>query len=194
MGGPPAIAPHYERYAICLIAPAVLLAARALLSAWETWPRATPIALTAMGWLTLAGFYVNYFEFIEQTGGQSHRAFRTGPVEPKLLALKTILAERDAGSETWIVTQESWNYRPLKYLAMRRPNLRVEDWNGVLEDPGFNQALEQNRVWFVEFADGEPLREVRRFLARRGRQLVERPITGYAGRPVLAVVGTVGEP
>ena len=120
VAGPAALAPHFERYGMCLVAPiAVLLAL-----GWSYWlgsrdgersrhksrgpekaasvsqpdgkrrvvlPRLAAVVLAAVAWLWLADFYGDYFRMFRTSGGASHVAFRTGAIEPKLAALETIM-------------------------------------------------------------------------------------------------------
>ena len=127
VAGPAALAPHFERYGMCLVAPCAVL----LALGWSHWLRSrgfknpwlqkagieatlsashadvsrrtvqariAGVALAAMAWLWLAVFYCDYFLMFRYTGGVSHVAFRTAAIEPKLAALDTILAaEQQAG-------------------------------------------------------------------------------------------------
>ena len=117
--GPRALSPGQERFAICLIAPAIVLLCRALLlvCTWQSSSSQTALlVMSVICWFVPADFQVHYFQFIEQTGGQAHLTFRTGPEEPKAAAFEYILKNRTAG-ETWIVAGEWWNYWPLKYFS-----------------------------------------------------------------------------
>ena len=122
--------PAKKRFAICLIAPGVLLLARAAVCLWDAASARWRVLLTATtlaGWLMLADFQAHYFRFIRDTGGQSHLTFRTGPIEPKQAALQYIASRTPAGEETWIVASEWWNRWPLQYLALSNPALYVPD-------------------------------------------------------------------
>jgi hypothetical protein len=191
VAGPKAIAPHYERYGLCLIAPGAVLLGRGL-SAWFLLPRARPVALAAslaLAWLTLLAFQQHYVAFIHRTGGMSHETFRTAAVEPKQAALEQVLHQREPGGIAWIVTSEYWNEKPLTYLAAGQDRLRVESWLSVRESGPFLAALQEGRVWFVEFSDGPACREVCEFLRERGWAYRETAIKDYAGRPVISVIG-----
>ena len=92
--------PDQARYAICLIAPAVLLVVRGAIVWSERSRAANAVVLAAgltLGWFMLADCRQHYFRFIEETCGQSHRTFRTAAVEPKRAALDYILQHRVAG-------------------------------------------------------------------------------------------------
>ena len=56
------------------------------------WDDGSRLVSIALGWMLLFGFQTNCLDFIRQTGGQSHRTFRTAEVEPKQAALAAILA------------------------------------------------------------------------------------------------------
>jgi 4-amino-4-deoxy-L-arabinose transferase-like glycosyltransferase len=174
VAGPDAIAPHFERYAICLIAPCAVL----LALGWSHWlrfaenprdpsakssrlrkcrVRVAGMVLAATAWLWLIYFYRDYFVVFETTGGTSHVAFRTAPIEPKLAALNAMLKaenrNQNGNSEKkpiWIVADSWWSYWPLAYFATDRPDVRVvaaEDWPTERERVAATDA-----VWQVKFA------------------------------------------
>ncbi len=114
VAGPAALAPHFERYGMCLVAPIGVL----LALGWSYWlgrrrltsrgpqqssppargngPRPSApawvaaVVLAAVAWLWLAQFYRDYFLVFASSGGTSHVAFRTAAIEPKLAALAAI--------------------------------------------------------------------------------------------------------
>jgi hypothetical protein len=129
LAGPCGMIPDQARYAICLIGPAVVLAVRGAMVWSERSAAARILILVAgltLGWFTLADCRQHYFRFIEQTGGQAHRTFRTAAIEPKRAALDYILQHRTAGT-TWIVTDEYWSFWPLRYLAMAESEVGVTE-------------------------------------------------------------------
>jgi hypothetical protein len=178
LAGPGAMAPGQERYAICLIAPAVILAARGAALWWSDAGRlrtAAVVLALAAAWFVTADFHRHYFCFIEQTGGQAHLAFRTAAVEPKQAALDYILKQRAAGV-TWIVADGWWSYWPLRYLSAAELGVRVVEEkhaDDVDVRPALTLARAEGRAWSVRFCDGEK---------PRGEQILD-----YGGRPVLSV-------
>jgi hypothetical protein len=130
MAGPEAVAPHFERYALVLVAPTVLTFVLLLGHATEQLKiRRHVLTLGSMvAALCLASFYTNYVNVLASTGSDSHRTFRTSIHEPKAAALDWIRA-RSAGltdcSETRIVAEDWWTFWPLRYLAHREPSLAV---------------------------------------------------------------------
>jgi hypothetical protein len=195
VGGPRAMAPGQERFAICLIGPTVLLGSRGAALAWEAASPRWRVALataTLAGWLVLADFEVHYFRSIEQTGGQTHLTFRTGAVEPKQAALAYILEQSAANHgqsespQTWIVCSQWWNYWPIRYLAMSHRDVSVARTTEIADSDDYRRALAEGRVWFVEFCDTEPQRQVESQLATRTPSRQE--FRDYGGRPVLCVL------
>ncbi|MGH9370765.1 MAG: hypothetical protein ACRD15_04465, partial [Vicinamibacterales bacterium] len=93
--GPQALRPHFERWGLCLIAPATLVLARGL-TAWIEWrPRIRWLAIAAATLVAtslLTSFYANYFGEFATTGGRSHLTYVTAAIEPKQQALEHILA------------------------------------------------------------------------------------------------------
>jgi hypothetical protein len=194
VAGASAIQPHYERYGLCLIAPAIALAARAMDLRCEAAAKLHSPALAtgvALAWLLVLGFGVNYFAFIHRTGGRSHDTFRTAAVEPKTAALAHVLAARSADEETWIIADEYWNHRPLKYLAARQRGMHVASWEEAQASAAFRTALADARVWFIEFAGSDKIRSAVRRLEQAGYATQQSHIADYAGRPVLTVVRCV---
>jgi hypothetical protein len=194
VAGPSAMVPGYERYALCLIGPTVLLFSR---GAGLAYARSTPgrrLALAAASlsaWLLLADYQANYFGFIGQTGARAHQTFRTAPVEPKQAALRKVLNHRNArapacGQTTWIVTTEHWNYWPLRYLAGAAEGLRVAMPEEAEAAADFASAQREGRVWYVEFAGSQALAKARAGLG--GRTLRQWRLDDFGGRPVLWVL------
>jgi hypothetical protein len=192
VAGGQAIAPHYERYGLCLIAPGAVLLSRGLAAWFDSSVRAVALAaMLSMAWLTLIGFHSHYIDFIHLTGGMSHETFRTAELEPKQAALAEILRHRDAERETWIVTAEYWNEKPLTYLSAHEKGLRVESWPTVLASDSFWQAARQGDAWFIEFAGSPACRKVRETLHQRGLAFEEMSVNDYAVRKALVVIRTM---
>ena len=154
----PALAyrPHYERYGIWLVGPSALLLAEGLIY----WARRkaslrlmTPAIGILLASLMLWGFQWYYLETFVRTGGQSHVAFRTGKVEPKLQAL-TFIESWQPQRPLRIVADGWWSYWPLKYLASGQPGVSIacstpiEGQVDSAEPDGSN-----NDAWHVVFAD-----------------------------------------
>lgn len=194
VAGPGAIAPHFERYGICLIAPGAVLLSRGL--AWWIEPRHAHAR--AFAWILLAGaclfpvtFYLGYFDFIERTGGESHMTFRTAPVEPKLAAFRYVREHSDGPAR--IVATEWWNYWPLAYLAAGDDNVYVvsgQPWQTAGAMPHDDRL---DKTWYVEYAGGAEEQELLRRLEHAGAKVERHVISDYSGRPVLAVVGPAEE-
>jgi hypothetical protein len=158
VAGPTAISPHFERYAICLVAPTVLLLGRA----FEWWMRpttrfslATGPLLVALGAGILVTFKSHYFDEFMQHGGGSHVTFRTAAVEPKQQAMELIVERRDPQRPLIITTSEWWLYWPLQYLAYGQDNVIVELRSAGDPRPLDQQAFADLESWIVEFADEE---------------------------------------
>jgi len=198
VAGAGAIAPHFERYALCLVGPAALLFVRGMIG-WSAGPVAIGAsrpevnhrhaALASVGvvaWLLLAGFYTHYILFFETTGGRGHMAFRTGPIEPKQQALENVLRQAGAGAEPISIVADSWwTYWPVRYLAPRQVRVvRLEDWNRDSSEQGPGRA---DRMWFVEFISPEQSvaradRPDQSQAAYRGLEVLD-----YSGNPLILV-------
>ncbi len=151
IAGPAAIAPHAERYGVCLIAPGVALIAVGL-SHWLA-PRrrvARPAlaALCLLAWLVLGAFGWRYHASILRSGGDSHLAFRTAAVEPKQEAWEYIARHSDARPIV-VVADSWWIYWPLAYLSAGHPEARVVRGDELTpEEFGRKSAT---ALWLVEF-------------------------------------------
>jgi hypothetical protein len=192
VAGPGAIAPHYERYGICLIAPAALVMSRGL--AWwiderQTYRRSIAAAMAAMAWLWPASFYWGYFEFIEQTGGRSHLTFRAAAVEPKLQAFHLILDGCEKTREVRIVCHDWWNYWPLAYLAYGDSDVQVLTWDEWQSTASESELAQPGSTWFVEFAGTQREHELNRRLMETNLKVPRDVICDYAGRDLLSVTG-----
>ncbi len=189
VAGPQAIAPHYERYGLVLIAPGTILCCLGL----SDWLRrvgamrlVANLSALAVAWLLALVFCQEYFGFIRRTGGESHATFRTGDVEPKLAAFRELLARRDPRQTTWLAVDDYWNCQPLTYLALGQRSLQVATPADCQSSPAFRQAAAEGRAWLVGFEDGDcwndDAKPFRREDAERASAFVARD---YSGRPVL---------
>jgi hypothetical protein len=192
VAGPQALVPGQERFALCLVAPTIVLLARGAALAWDAagprW-RVVLVVATLAGWPLLADFHAHYFRFIERTGGQSHLTFRTAPVEPKQAALQAILSESDGPQ--WIVCSEWWNRWPIRYLASPDRGLFVPEPEEIASSADYRRALVEGRVWFVEFCDTKELQQVERQLA--DRKPTRWLFLDYGRRPLLCVLHPAGK-
>ncbi len=190
VAGPAAIAPHFERYGICLVAPGVLVLARGL--TWWIEPgrphaQAATWCLALAAWLFPLTFYAGYFEFIEHSGGLSQRAFGTAAEEPKLTAFREILGQRGPGEALEIVASEWWLYWPLEYLALGEENVAVRGLPAVL-DAGARPRRGPATTWYVEYVDSAAERDVLRLAVEAGATIERRVVRDYAGKPLISAV------
>jgi len=194
VAGPRGLIPGWQRYAMCLVAPTVVLTSRGLASCGvdSVWRRRLVlVAASLTGWLVLADFHANYFRFIRQTGGCGHETFRTAAVEPKQRALQYIVQHRNTqtgndASTTWLVTSQWWNYWPLRYLAMAEERIRVVEPAEIDNSPEFELARRQGRVWCAEFSGSEELDRARAIFKDHTVDRCNFP--DYGGRPLLTLL------
>lgn len=191
IAGPRAIAPHFERYGVCLIAPAVLLAARAIsqLRAQAGWFGATVSwAFLAVGAVSLADFQLNYLDHFRLTGGTSHPTFQTASVDPKVLAVEIVRRQAAGEPAAWIATDDWWILWTARYLTADDEQIHVEPWTH-LNNPGrTGPPPDPRRTWRLSLAADVPS-------ARHPADPVQgfaRPswsITDFTGRPAVVISG-----
>lgn len=193
VAGPEAIQPHFERYAMVLIAGVVALVSVGL-QVWlfpsgarsATVLRWSALALAALWLMSFRGYYL---ASIHATGGESHWAFRTASVDPKEAALREIVASCDGRSPIVVVAGQWWNHWPLKYLAYRYPQVEV-----IGLDQAEQLAAElapgdrSGRIWFVEFHGSPQQLAVQSRLRSSGFEIHETTFNDYGGTPVVGVL------
>jgi hypothetical protein len=188
--GPEALRPHFERWGLCLLVPGTLVLARGV-AAWIERPRQRSLAIgvaAAVALGLLGSFYVNYFREFATTGGRSHLTYVTAPTEPKQQALERILATAAGPGGIAIVTQQWWLALPMTYLASERQNV-VVTLGAVPEDrPGFQEAVRNSRLFFVEFA-GRPESIVDLdWMRARGHTAIRTTIPDASGRDLVEIL------
>jgi len=191
IAGPRAIAPHWERYGLCLIAPLVIMASHTMvnfLDRLEHRRRFSTGACLAVGWMVVIGFHSNYFAFIEHTGGRSHRAFRTAEKEPKAAVLEYVLSQTPADGVALIVSDDWWSYWPMRYLALEEPRLRVTRSAEAKKRRLSNVTLRNERVWFVQFVATGGCDAIRKQLLAQGHDVEQQTIRDFSGRPLLLII------
>jgi hypothetical protein len=178
VAGPDSFGPHSERYGIFLVVPTLVVLAclvRGLMPEGEAIaaPGADPGAgsrtgpdpatarwlggVTAVGWLFLLLFHLNYFAPIRRTGGESHPTFRTARVEPKQQALDLILGELSRGggpARGRIVAEDWWTFRPIEFLASSHPGVLVESGKGDRIEPKQPDVAERTEYLRRAVLDG----------------------------------------
>jgi hypothetical protein len=208
IAGPEAAEPHSHRYAMCLIAPATILIA--ISGRW--WIARLRIhartCAVAVAWGLLLGFYTNYFSVFDQTGGESHRTFRTSQFEPKLAAA-AFVAGQDDSQPRWIVASEWWTYWPLAYLLHQDRSVCVvgsvsgdvafgehdasttgnqEHQHPVFELSYLRRGLTDGRVFIIEFDDTKTADSIDQQLSDFDLRVHCTKISDRAGRPLLTVL------
>ena len=189
--GPQALRPHFERWGLCLIVPGTLVLARGL-TAWIEWrPRIqwlTIAAATLVAASLLTSFYVNYFREFATTGGRSHLTYITAAIEPKQQALEHILARSPGPGRVTIVAQQWWLGRPIAYLATEHPNVSVSMSLAVEHEPGFQETLQNGRLFFVEFVGTPELATAIDWIRERGLRAASTTVPDASGRDFLEIL------
>jgi len=185
VAGPRFMEPHRERYALWLVAPAMIgfaVCCRALI----TGPRVYRWALAAgllVASLALGSFARHYLADQVATGGRSALTFRTAGVEPKAQALDLITADAGANPRAQILAGSWWLYWPLRYRAARFPGLSVVAMRQEDHREHLREVLEAGG-YVVGFVGGP----IHRYVYWSFRDsLREWTVADYANRPLLGV-------
>jgi hypothetical protein len=189
--GPQALRPHAERWGLCLIVPAMLVLARGVTVWIERAPRLRWITIGAascVAALLLASFYVNYFREFAVTGGGSHLAYVTAPIEPKQQALQLVLSQRGASSRATIVTQQWWLYWPIAYLASAHPGVTVVRGAPIDRPADVQDAVRDGTLFVVEFVDTPELTSAIGWVNERGLRVTRTAVRDASGRELLEVL------
>ena len=189
--GPAALRPHFERWALCLLAPGTLVLAAGA-ATWMESPhtRRPAMSVTALMIASLlVTFYVNYFHEFATTGGRSHLTYITAPVEPKAQALQQILAASPGPDDVTVIAQQWWLVWPMAYLASGQTNVSVAtDLAAAERAPGFADTLHRGRLFLVEFAATPELDDRRALIQARRWSSETTMIRDAAGRDLVAVL------
>jgi len=189
--GPQALRPHAERWALCLIVPTTLLLARGA-SAWiesspkMRWPAVASASLVVSCWL--ATFYVNYFREFATSGGRSHPTYVTAATEPKQQALEHILGQATGPAGIVVVAQQWWLYWPIRYLATEHPNVSVGMGLNGAPRQDLDEAIQNGRLFLVEFAETPELTAALDWVHRRGLNVASTAVQSAGGRDLVLVL------
>ena len=182
--GPDGVEPHFERYAMWMIVPTVLVVSRG--AAWwlcesrSTRTAAVAVTATVVG-LLLAGCDRYYFQVFAISGGDSHLAFATGDVDPKERALNEILATSEPSVPITIISGNWWTRLPIEYLAAKEPRVRVQkSFDGAISD------LPENS-FFVELVGSKDEQVVHQRLSSNHVAYQKMIETDRKGRPIVVI-------
>lgn len=127
LAGPAALAPKTERYAVCLTAPACYVIAACVDALGSSPARRSALRAgsAALSVALLASFGRYYLAPLHRPDPQREDTFRTGPVEPKRLALEAVTRLRAPGREALIYVEDWWIYWTVRYLAPPETGTRV---------------------------------------------------------------------
>lgn len=203
VAGPEALRPHFERYGICLIASGALVLSLGV-EWWLTrYQRrqavAAHVSAAAVAWLLLGSFGLCYLGHMQQTGGESHPAFRTAAEEPKVAAW-ALLQETSRGATTslesteplLVVADDWWTYWPLVYL--NGDNDRITIWNREQLSSDWSDWSDVRKlasprsVAWIGFSDSPRRSRWMKQLEARGYKVEEWQVSDYADCPTISII------
>lgn len=121
VGGPRALEPGSERYAMFLVVPLTIVCAGGLgLLNRKGWAIGG-VLCGALAAVLTCGYFLPLM-----TEGGRHGAFRTGPIEPKLAAFEFVNADSRGAEVVAVFAEDWWLYWPIRYLAWHERRLYVE--------------------------------------------------------------------
>lgn len=185
------VRPHVDRYALWSIVPVLICVGVGLgeLAHRASQRRIVTLGLCAVSIAALMSFQTGYLDVLRDSGGHSHRAFRTSYVEPKRAALDAIIAAQPDGPVR-ILAEDWWSRWPIQYLAVRDPRIHVGELStrpyGIDRWSDVVQAGDH----VVVFA-GSPLAPL---LDARAGAVREATIEGPDGRAILYVYRKTSRP
>ena len=184
--------PGLERHACMFTVPACVVFALCLDRALAEARVASASSFIAAGIsvLMLASLYNHLFLTLKAEPWHAHRAYQTGPDEPKEVALRVILSLRDPEKYTLVRTQDWWLYWPIRYLSQDRERLHVS----IFQKP--RRALFPADHWSRDFGPDEsetyavayPDGRMHRQLMASGAYDELQEIRGYQDYPVLVLL------
>ncbi len=126
IGGINAIKPSLERYSLYLASPTLmLLALMAGGLRGRLGEQRLKCGALVIGVLWLISFQLRFFVPLRQDGGNSERTGRTARIEPKQQAFERLIADAGDKRPLLIITQDWWNFWPIRYLSFNQHNVRV---------------------------------------------------------------------
>jgi 4-amino-4-deoxy-L-arabinose transferase-like glycosyltransferase len=184
--------PGFERHASMFTVPACILFALCLDSALAgtRLSRSSPLAATALSILLLISFHDQLFVALRSEPGRPHRAYRTGPEEPKQLALSAIRELRDPDLETIVRVSDWWLYWPIRYLAHDDEQIHVSihsrPWSSDFPVDYRQRFFDEgeSETFLIDWVGG---RMHRRFGTSHEYREVQR-ILGYRDHPILVLL------
>jgi hypothetical protein len=189
LAGPRALSPNTERYAVCLTVPSCYVLSACVDALARTTARARMLraAVSGVGFALLLSFNSYYLQGLKHPDPARENTFRTGPREPKELALDAIKARRDPSRTALVLVEDWWIYWTLRYLAPPETGIRVsiyrERWDYRFprdyEPPPFDR--ERIQLFGVAWAD----HGTDNVFASQADEQVE--IFGYEPGPILRV-------
>jgi hypothetical protein len=132
---PSALHPGFERYALFLLVPLIVLTAMAIDAVAERSMIAGVAATTVMVAGAVVVLVGGYFVPLAARGGEGPPTFRTGAIEPKLAAFAFIDADSSGAGAVTIVAEDWWLYWSLRYFAGVNGRIYVEP-AAALDIPG----------------------------------------------------------
>jgi hypothetical protein len=191
VAGPEALRPNFERWGLCLIAPATVIVARGIAGWLDAKPhlRAWTIgASAAIAAGLLGAFYLDFFRVFETTGGRAHVTLVTAQPEPKQQALDHILAARAGTDQVIVVAQQWWLYWPIAYLAQVQPGVTMSTTLTVEDRPDFMQVVAGSRLFVVGFAGSAQLTKAQAWIQARGLRSTTIIVRDAGGRDLIHVL------
>ena len=132
IAGPIGLRPGYERYALFMIAPVLVLLSAAVARPFNVASSAGLWLAPLLGSLAFISVWLNYFEPLRVSGGQARdteagRAFRTAAIEPKMQVAQWVRECVRRNNDTVILLAESyWLRQPLQYYLFYEPKISVK--------------------------------------------------------------------
>jgi hypothetical protein len=135
--------------------------------------------------LGLFSMLENYFVPMLTTGGLSDRSYCTGPIEPKVAVVSTILKDGSARPQTIILAENYWIGEPVDYLISDHPGFKILLYNDLHLDQTSVEDILGNGGYVIGFYHNP--------LDTTVMQKIQNPALGrieinkFSGKPILVI-------
>ncbi|MFL5441652.1 MAG: hypothetical protein ACJ79W_21085, partial [Myxococcales bacterium] len=102
--------------------------------------------------------------------------------------LERILEQSTGAASIVVLTQQWWLYWPIRYLATEHSNVSVGMGLSKAPRQDLETAIQNRRLFLVEFADTPQLAAALDWVRQRGLEVASTPVQNAGGRDFVLVL------